>query len=279
MVRRVLVCLLIVVCAVSQAFAQEEVDLEGRSDHPLFTRMPGFYISEYEVQDFERFESSYARGADAVWEGKSTRISYSLKTGAKQPSMRQIAMNYENALKKIGAKILVSAEREIRLMEGKVERNGAVLYVSVEAFNEGTRYSIHIIEKQAMKQEVVADAASLKASLAATGKAVVEGIYFEADKAVLKPESAPAIEQVVRLMSQDAALKLFVVGHTANVGSVETSVQLSNERAKAVVQMLVSKGVAAARLKPIGVGPYSPAASNRTEEGRSLNRRVELVEQ
>jgi OmpA-OmpF porin, OOP family len=279
MIRRTLIVLLIALCAAPFGFAQDETDIEGSADHPLFTRMPGFYIAAYEAKDFDRYESPYLTGADGVWEGKVTYITYSLKTGAKQPSMRQIALNYENALKKIGGKILVSVDKANLLMEGKVEKNGAVVYANVTAFNEGTRYWIYIIEKQAMKQEVFADAASLKASLAATGKAVVDGIYFEADKAALKPESGPAIDQVLKLMSQDPGLKLFVVGHTANSGSVESSVQLSNERAKAIVQMLVSKGVAAARLKAIGVGPYCPAASNRKEEGKALNRRVELVEQ
>lgn len=278
MVRRSLVGLLILSCAVSSGFAQEK-DVEGSADHALFTRMPGFYIDKYEVKDFDTYESTYIQGADAVWEGKMTFITYQLKEGAKAPSMVQIPLNFENAIKKIGGKVLVSSSKTGTAMQGKIEKQGAVTYVEAQAFNDGTRYWLIIVEKGAMKQDVVADASALSAALAATGKAVVDGLYFEADKAVLKSESGPAIDQVVKLMSQNPKLKVFVVGHTANAGSVESSVKLSDERAQAIVQMLVSKGVAASRLKAVGVGPYCPAASNRTEEGKALNRRVELVEQ
>jgi OmpA-OmpF porin, OOP family len=277
MIRRSLIGLLLLLCAVSFGFAQEK-DVEGSADHPLFTRMPGFYIADYQVKDFDKYESGLT-GPDAVWEGKMTFITYEIKEGAKVPSMIQIPLNFENALKKIGGKVLLSSSKAGHAMQGKIEKKGAVTWVEATSFNDGRRYWLIIVEKGAMKQDVVADANSLKDSLAATGKAVVDGIYFEADKAVLKAESGPAIDQVVKLMNQNPKLKVFVVGHTANAGSVESSVQLSNDRAQAIVKMLVSKGVAVARLTAVGVGPYCPAASNRTEEGKALNRRVELVEQ
>ena len=276
MFRRTIIGLLLVLFTASVGYTEDEVDIKGSADHPLFTRMPGYYISEYEVKDFDKFESSYITGAEAVWEGKATLINYYIKTGAKQPSMVQIALNYANALKKIGGKVMYS---EGRVMEGKIEKNGGVTYIHAEAFNEGRNYQLYIVEKQAMKQDVVADAASLSASIASTGKVVVEGIYFDADKATIKPESAPAIEEIVKLMKQNPKLALYVVGHTAAAGTLESGLKLSNDRANAIVKALVDKGIAAARLKAAGVGPYCPAASNRTEEGKAKNRRVELVEQ
>ena len=75
-------------------------------------------------------------------------------------------------------------------------------------------------------------------------------------------------------------LKLYVVGHTDNTGIFDSNIKLSNDRAIAVVNALVTKfSVNAARLKAFGDGPTSPVASNETEEGRALNRRVELVKQ
>jgi OOP family OmpA-OmpF porin len=275
MFRHTLVGLLFVLFAASPGYAQEEVDIKGSSDHPLFTRMPGYYISDYDVKEFDKYDS-YLTGAEAAWEGKTTRIGYYITTGAKQPGMLQIARNYENALKKIGGKVLYS---EGRVVEGKIEKNGGVTYVHAEAFNDGRNYQLVIVEKQAMKQDVVADAASLNSSIASTGKVVAEGIYFEADKAAIKPESAPAIEEIVKLMKQNPKLALYVVGHTAKAGTLEGSLKLSIDRANAIVEALIGKGIAAARLKAVGVGPYSPAASNRTEEGKAKNRRVELVEQ
>jgi OOP family OmpA-OmpF porin len=85
---------------------------------------------------------------------------------------------------------------------------------------------------------------------------------------------------VAKLLKQDSSLKLFVVGHTANVGDVESGLKLSQARAAAVVKSLTAEhGIQADRLKPYGAGPYCPVATNTTEEGRSRNRRVELVQQ
>lgn len=131
-----------------------------------------------------------------------------------------------------------------------------------------------------MVQHVVADAAALGQGLAATGHVTVEGIFFDTGKSEVKPESTPALEQVAKLLAGDASLKLWVVGHTDSVGKVEDNMKLSQARAEAVVKELTTKqGVAAARLKGYGVGPLAPVATNGTDDGRALNRRVELVKQ
>ena len=131
-----------------------------------------------------------------------------------------------------------------------------------------------------MTQEVVADAAAFGNDLKATGHAAVYGIYFDSGKSDVKPESEAALKEVAKLLSGDPALKLLVVGHTDSVGQLEANMKLSQARAEAVVQALVKgHGVAAARLKAQGAGPIAPVATNRTEEGRAKNRRVELVEQ
>ena len=81
------------------------------------------------------------------------------------------------------------------------------------------------------------------------------------------------------MLQDNAALKVWVVGHTDNVGSMESNMALSGARAAAVVKALVQRGIGGARLAPHGAGPYAPIASNATEEGRARNRRVELVAQ
>ncbi len=148
----------------------------------------------------------------------------------------------------------------------------------MSAFNDGAEYSLVIVEAAPMEQVVVADAAALAKGLAAEGRIALYGIYFDTGKSVVKPESAPTLEQVVKLLKQNAAMQLFVVGHTDGTGPLDANVKLSNERAAAVVKELVGRGIAAARLKAAGVGPWSPLATNRTEEGKAKNRRVELVE-
>lgn len=110
------------------------------------------------------------------------------------------------------------------------------------------------------------------------GKVALYGIQFDFNKAEIKPESASTLGEIAKLLQANPALKLYVVGHTDAVGSVAYNKDLSEKRATAVVQWLVSKhSIAADRLTPAGVGPLAPVATNATEEGRAKNRRVELV--
>ena len=124
------------------------------------------------------------------------------------------------------------------------------------------------------------DAAAMAKDISSTGRVALYGIYFDTDKADLKPESQPTLQEIAKLLKQDPSLKLCVVGHTDNVGAFDYNIGLSQRRAAAVVKELAAKhGIAAARLKPAGVGMLSPVAPNDHEEGRAKNRRVELVKQ
>ena len=88
------------------------------------------------------------------------------------------------------------------------------------------------------------------------------------------------LKEITKLLKQDPNLNLYVVGHTDNVGKIDYNMQLSSARAEAVVKALITKyGVSRSRLDPHGVGPLAPVASNETEDGRALNRRVELVKE
>ena len=84
---------------------------------------------------------------------------------------------------------------------------------------------------------------------------------------------------MVKLLNGFPALKVYVVGHTDNVGGLESNLKLSSDRAASVVKAVTGRGVAASRLKSAGVGPYSPVASNDTDGGKAKNRRVEFVKQ
>ena len=131
-----------------------------------------------------------------------------------------------------------------------------------------------------MEQQVVADAEAFKNDLQRTGHAAVYGILFDTNKATLKPESEAAIAEVAKLLTTSPALKLLVVGHTDSVGVFDQNMLLSKDRAAAVVKALTTThGIAPARLKAVGCGQAAPVASNKTEDGRAKNRRVELVEQ
>lgn len=127
---------------------------------------------------------------------------------------------------------------------------------------------------------VTIDAAAMAKDLSSTGHVALYGIYFDTDKSDLKPESQPTLQEIAKLLKQDPSLRLFIVGHTDNVGGFDYNVNLSERRAASVVKELTAThGIAAVRLKPAGVGMLAPVAPNDTEQGRAKNRRVELVKQ
>ena len=103
-------------------------------------------------------------------------------------------------------------------------------------------------------------------------------VFFDFDRAELKPESKPQLEELTKYLRSDPGMKVFIVGHTDGVGKVEYNQDLSRRRAEAVVAALVSEHrIATTRLSAHGVGPLAPLATNDTGEGRALNRRVEVV--
>ena len=105
---------------------------------------------------------------------------------------------------------------------------------------------------------------------------ILEGVNFETGKSTLTPESETILNGVAESLVANDTIRVEVVGHTDNTGSMALNRRLSRERAEAVRQYLVSKGVAEDRLRSRGAGPDQPVASNRTAEGRAQNRRVEL---
>ncbi len=140
---------------------------------------------------------------------------------------------------------------------------------------------LDVVETKEMDTGLVTvDAAAMAKEIAQSGHVALYGIYFDTNKADLKPESEPALKEIAKLLAQDAGLRLLVVGHTDSVGGYDANIALSNRRAAAVLQELTTKyGVAVERLRAVGVGMAAPVASNDTDEGRAKNRRVELVRQ
>jgi outer membrane protein OmpA-like peptidoglycan-associated protein len=252
-------------------------DKAGCVDHPLFpTRMPGYELVNCEAKEFDGYDFFTSKGPRHREEGKFTFLTYRIVDRKQEQSGLAVVRNYEAALEKIGGSI--TGRDPNRWVVGTVKSGGKEVWVQAEKGN-GLIW-MRFIEKQEMAQHIVADAAALGSGLAATGHVTVEGIYFDTGKAEVKPESTPALEQVAKLLASDTSLKLWVVGHTDAVGKIEDNMKLSQARAEAVVRELTTKhGIAAARLKGYGVGPLAPVASNGTDDGRALNRRVELVKQ
>jgi outer membrane protein OmpA-like peptidoglycan-associated protein len=262
------------------AFAQQ--DAKGCKDHPLFSRMQGYRIvvcrdAEFDAEDFidpatkqkvtiegRKFHTEYM--TNKPFEGKYSRL--------------QVSRNYTNAITRIGGTFYEINPRDPSETSMKLIKDDKEIWAKLR-FNFGANYLyLTIVEKQAMAQQVVADAKSMATDISNSGKVAIYGIYFDFNKADIKPESDPALKEITKLLQQDAKLKLYVVGHTDNVGGLDYNMKLSQQRAEAVVKELVSKyKVTPDRLKAYGVGPLAPVTSNETEEGKAKNRRVELVKQ
>ncbi len=107
-------------------------------------------------------------------------------------------------------------------------------------------------------------------------KVVLKNIYFEFNSAKLKEESFRELENVISFMKDNPSVKIKISGHTDNIGSHEYNLNLSESRAKSVVEHLVEKGINKSRLEYKGYAFDQPIATNETEEGRAKNRRVEF---
>ncbi|MEL6869286.1 MAG: OmpA family protein [Pseudomonadota bacterium] len=127
--------------------------------------------------------------------------------------------------------------------------------------------------------KVAIDLNALGQAIRTSGRAVLDGILFDLDKTSLKPASADTVAIVAQFLQDNPDMAFFVVGHTDSTGDYAYNRTLSEARAKTVVDNLTTThGIDASRLLAVGIGPVSPATTNATDNGRSVNRRVELVQ-
>jgi outer membrane protein OmpA-like peptidoglycan-associated protein len=255
-------------------------DVKGNADHPLVTRIPEFRIGNFQDKDFDRYEFLVQDGkkvSKVPVEGHFYFYLYELNQGAAQPGDLKIVRNIQNALAKIGGKVLYEGDGP-KASTIKVARDGKETWVYVVAWP--TVYRLTVVEREAMEQVVEANAEAMGNDIKATGHVAVYGIYFDSGKADIKPESDTVIAELAKLLKSNASLKLHVVGHTDNTGAFDGNMKLSKDRAAAVAKALeANHGIATSRLNAYGVGSLCPVATNRTDEGKAKNRRVELVEQ
>ncbi|HEX8610108.1 MAG TPA: OmpA family protein [Telluria sp.] len=142
--------------------------------------------------------------------------------------------------------------------------------------NDGGVRIISIEEKQTGSSVNIVTSAVMQSELESKGHIALY-INFDTDKAAIRADGKPAVDEIAALMKKQTALHLSVEGHTDNVGDQARNKTLSRERAQAVVQALISDGIDGVRLSAAGHGAAKPIADNGNEDGRSKNRRVELV--
>jgi outer membrane protein OmpA-like peptidoglycan-associated protein len=170
-----------------------------------------------------------------------------------------------------------------RYVYARLDRPGGTVHVSLAFADDESRgraVIARVIESTQMDTGMIKVVAAdeMSRDLDARGRVDIYGILFDFDKADIKPESQPQLQQIAELLKRNAALRLDVVGHTDNQGAAAYNLKLSDLRAFAVVAELATRyGIDRTRLNPLGKGMEQPVASNADEAGRARNRRVELV--
>jgi OOP family OmpA-OmpF porin len=107
-------------------------------------------------------------------------------------------------------------------------------------------------------------------------KIVLNGIQFDFDKAVIKDQYYPILDEGIAALEKHPEKSVAVEGHTCNIGAEDYNLRLSEKRAESVKAYMVEKGIAADRLSTMGYGEANPVADNATRQGREMNRRVEF---
>ena len=140
-------------------------------------------------------------------------------------------------------------------------------------------YSLVTIDVKPMAKGLVT-VNSINEDITKNGHIAIYDIYFDTGKSTIKAESSGALKNIAEYLNAHKDKKFFIVGHTDNAGDFNSNMTLSENRAKVVMNELITKyGVNADQLKAYGVANLSPVTSNSTDSGRAKNRRVEIVEQ
>jgi len=249
------------------------------SEPTYINRMAGFYVSDCRNSDYNEVEFVYwvdgiAKKIKAA--GKYYHVWYSKIEGEpKKFSSAQINQNYFNAITKIKGSTLDTKKTMF-----SATLNGKEVYLQVNTAANSTdagSYNIEVVEVESMQQEIVI---KLDEAIDRDGKAALYGILFDVNKSDIKPESAEALAQITDYLNANSTVKVIIVGHTDNTGNFTNNITLSKARAESIKNYLIKNGkIDASRLLAEGVGPLCPVSTNTTEEGKKLNRRVEVVKQ
>jgi OmpA-OmpF porin, OOP family len=252
--------------------AQNPNDVEGCKDHPFFSRMPNFFITDCS-QNFNKLEYYVSDEGVESKEGELTTIKYSFPedVSLKVPSQLQILRNYENVISKLGGKKIFVGDQYLSY---SLKRNSKDYIISVAMWNGNIEHDLSVLEIASMVQEITAN--EMLDALNKDGY-IALNILFETGKSAIQSESLPIIDQIFELMKSDVTLKISIEGHTDNVGDAAANKKLSTDRSKAVMEAIIAKGIDKTRMSCVGWGQEKPVADNRSDEGRTKNRRVEIV--
>lgn len=273
---------LMVAALLSSVPAMAQEDAEGCSDSPLLSRLNACYIEYCDSNEFDEAIMQVSSEQEETGEpefktleGKKTEIQYQCPGSI---STLQVIRNTEAALRKSGFTSVYAGNGQNWGRVVTARKAGIWIQIGASDYaGDTTGYNVLILEQAEMEQEMVSDASAWADAIEQSGRVAVHGIHFDTAKATLRAEAEPVLEQLLVLLTENPDLRLRVEGHTDGVGSAQANQTLSESRAAAVVQWLVSRGVARDRLSSAGRGSSQPMDTNDTEAGRAKNRRVELV--
>lgn len=172
----------------------------------------------------------------------------------------------------------LSAEKGDEAISLLVSRSTAAGFVQMTHLGPAAAPAVTAAEAPEISLSTAATPPDLEARLAETGTLPLDDLRFDQGSTTLEPAKYPSLIALSGWLAGNPSRRIALVGHTDTVGGLETNVAISRARAQAVRDVLVgSYGVAPAQLASEGVGYLSPRATNATEEGRALNRRVEAV--
>lgn len=243
------------------------------------TRMSNYLITEC-TSNFDAVDFNIAAGGYNMItkEGTKTSVRYdfNLESGQQKPSPLQILRNYESAAKKIGGiTMFLNSEEAVGVFK-IVKNSKEIAWVKVECGGDGSNdfYILYIVELEDMKQEITSN--DILKALDTDGHISLY-INFETGKSDIKPDSQKIIDQIAEMLTANPTLKVSIEGHTDNTGTPVANKTLSENRAKAVMNNLIARGINKSVLSSKGWGQDKPISDNGSEEGKAKNRRVEIV--
>ncbi len=253
-------------------------------EHPVIKPIEGFVLrpaAQQKVTNYDefRFRRKDAQGRDELFfkKGKFWQLDYHKPGpgGSDDTSFSKIEIvdNYVAAVTEAGGTIFRQYGGELQFSIPRPD--GGITYARVMAWDG--RYTLQIIDEKPLERNLeFTSADDMYSGIEAAGFVAVYGIHFDTDKADLKVGAAKTLEEVVKLLQAHPDLKVEIQGHTDATGSDDHNLDLSRRRADTVKAYLQLYGIAADRLTTTGFGESKPVGDNDTEEGRALNRRVEL---
>ena len=290
----------------ADGFDVESVPVSTATLPPFpFFKAPDGLESTFDEKDREvPYDGQYFLAGDKaiMVEGRIHHDRFFLGSPARPYTALEFHRNYQDAIAELGGVKIntVQYTREVAAAAGGrdvIEQNhyGAVAvpgyrhdsyllrtpekeyWIDVSSGSIPLHGYVVVLERKAMARSLgFLDAEAMKQALDADGRVALQ-VNFDVDKATLRPDAQPLVEQIAKLLENDPGLRLSIEGHTDNTGDAAHNQELSTARARSVFGALIGLGVDPARLQSKGFGQDKPVADNGTEAGRAKNRRVELV--